>query len=467
MLDSDKSTQLHTNKDDLQEAFYSESPDRTNTEPLAPPKKHPIRAILASVLAVAILITAIVPLGFGGYRECWWKLWGGKIAYPYILVHGLGGFGESEDKSVSYWGATTGSLPEYLRSKGNTVVAPTIGPYSSTWDRVCELYAQLTGTQVDYGKAHSEAHNHARFGRTYTEPLVPNWGERVNGGQRIRIHLIGHSFGGAAVRMLTSLLANGNKDEMHATGKETSPLFTGGKADWVFSVTTLCAPHNGSQLTCIVDEIGNVAGISDTTQLLVNLMFRLAKASDSAFGTMDLMLDQFGVSQVSGNENDVTEALHAVENIGTDHAFYDLSPDGAAELNQTIQTVKGVYYFSYAYSTVSDGSILGGKVPNLSTLPVLMPLALAMGSYKGTTPGGIVIDDSWLDNDGLVSVVSAQYPNGEKHVPLDVENIEKGVWNVAPTRDGDHGTVVGVNADREATHQFYDTLFEMFVQLKR
>lgn len=430
-------------------------------------RKNPTLRILAAVLAVVILISAIVPLGFGGYRECWWNLWGGKIEYPYVLVHGLGGFGESEDKSVSYWGATTGSLPEYLRSRGHTVVAPSIGPYSSTWDRVCELYAQLTGTQVDYGLAHAQAHNHARFGRTYTEPLVPNWGSRVNGGQRIRIHLIGHSFGGAAIRMLTSLLANGNSDEMKATGKQTSPLFTGGKADWVFSVTTLCAPHNGSQLTCIVDEIGSVAGINDTTQLLVNLMFRLAKESNSAFGMTDLMLDQFGVRSVDANEDDVTQALHDVENIGIDHAFYDLSPDGAAELNQSIQTVKGVYYFSYAYSTVSDGSILGGKVPQLATLPVLMPLALAMGSYKGTTPGGIVIDESWQANDGLVSVVSAQYPTGESYVSLDVDNIKKGVWNVAPTGDGDHGTVIGLNADREKTHQFFDTLFEMLTNLKR
>ena len=441
------------------EAFFETEPVR---------QKRPLKRIIAAVVVFAVLVTAIaVPLQLGGYRELWWKLCGGKIEYPYVLVHGLGGFGESEDGSVSYWGATTGSLPEYLRREGYTVYAPSIGPYSSTWDRVCELYAQLTGTTVDYGQAHAKTHGHARFGRTYTEPLIPNWGDRVNGGQRVRIHLIGHSFGGATVRLLTSMLANGNAEEIKATGRETSPLFTGGKKDWVFSVTTLCAPHNGSQLTCIVDEIGNIAGITDTTQLLVNLMFKLAKQTNSAFGTTDLMLDQFGVHNTGSGEEDITQALHEVESMGKDHAIYDLSPDGAAELNRQIETVKGVYYFSYAYSTVSDGSLLGGKVPLLTTLPVLMPTALAMGAYRGTTSGGIVIDDSWLDNDGLVSVVSAQYPMGEAHKDLDTENVEKGVWNVAPTVEGDHGTAVGVNADGEKTRSFYDTLFAMVASLKR
>ena len=47
----------------------------------------------------------------------------------------------------------------------------------SAWDRTCELYAQLTGTRVDYGKAHAEKYGHARYGRTYEKPLFPGWGE--------------------------------------------------------------------------------------------------------------------------------------------------------------------------------------------------------------------------------------------------------------------------------------------------
>lgn len=423
-----------------------------------------MKSVIAAVLVVALILGIVVVPTVAR------KIRGGAFAgepvkYTYVLVHGLGGFGESKDEVVSYWGATTGSLPQYLREKGYTVCVPTVGPYSSTWDRTCELYAQLTGTQVDYGAAHSQAHGHERFGKTYTEPMVPDWGEE-HGGQRVRINLIGHSFGGATVRMLTHLMANGDAAEKKATGKDTSELFTGKKADWVFSVTTLSAPHNGSQLTCIVDEIGSVAGIRDTTQLLVNILFKAVQAADSRVKMPELMLDQFGIGASSDNAGDVTGALQQVQSLGNDHAFYDLSPDGAAELNEKIETVKNVYYFSYAYNTVTDGKILGGKVPLKGTLPVLMPTAMAMGAYKGTSAGGIVIDDQWLDNDGLVSVVSAQYPTGQAHTDLS-EQIDKGVWNVLPVREGDHGTPVGLNADKESTHKLYDEIFGRIESLDR
>ena len=435
-------------------------------------KKHSrvIAAVIACGLAAALLVCAIaVPLRYGSFRRFWYTMHGGLVQYPVVLVHGLGGWGEKDDEQLAdYWGATTGSLPKYLRSAGQIVCVPTVGPYSSTWDRTCELYAQLTGTTVDYGQAHAAAHHHARFGRTYNTALVPNWGEKENGGQRIKIQLIGHSFGGASVRMLASLLADGDDAEMAETGQETSPLFTGGKQDWVFSVTTLCAPHNGSQLTCIVDDLGSLAGVDNTTELLVDILFKALRKNGDSGAFDDLMLDQFGIGQIPENEDDVSAALQSIESAGNDHAFYELSPDGAAELNRRIRTVDGVYYFSYAYSTTKEGTLLRGMVPETNTLPVLYPLALALGSYTGTTPGGIVIDESWQENDGLVSVVSAQFPTGENHadLPQDTAQIGTGVWYVAPTGNGDHGTVIGLNASTSSTHQFYDDLLTRLQALR-
>ena len=436
-------------------------------------KKSHVRvwiAIVVCVLAAAILTGAIaIPMRYGSYKQFWYDLHGGEVQYPVVLVHGLGGWGERDGEDIAqYWGATTGSLAAYLREEGHTVCVPSVGPYSSTWDRTCELYAQLTGTTVDYGEAHAKAHNHLRYGRTYDTALVPNWGEKENGGQRIRINLIGHSFGGATVRMLASLLANGDEAEKAATGQQTSPLFTGGKADWVFSVTTLCAPHNGSQLTCIVDDLGSLAGIDNTTDLAVDLLFKAVKQNGDSGAFNDLMLDQFGVGTNSGDQDDVSDAIKTIESAGNDHAFYELSPDGAAQLNKRIGTVDGVYYFSYAYSTTKEGTILRGMVPETNTLPVLYPLALTMGSYTGTTAGGIEIDESWQDNDGLVGVVSAQFPTGDAHadLPDDLSLIETGLWYVAPTRRGDHGTVVGLNADTTETHQFYDALLEMLQAIR-
>lgn len=433
-------------------------------------KKFTPQKIIALAVALCVLIAAIcVPAHFGGIKETWWAICGGKIQYPYVLVHGLGGWGENTgiNNVSTYWGSTTGDLTLYLEEQGYDVHAPSVGPLSSTWDRACELYAQLTGTTVDYGEAHANEHNHARYGREYTTPLVENWGEKINGGQRVKINLVGHSFGGATIRLITSLLEYGNEAEINATSDETSPLFTGGKGDWVNSVTALCAPHNGSSLTCIIDSIGSVAGFTDSTHMLVSLCFGIANVASPASGVYDFMLDQFGIGQISGDASDVADAFSSVTDLTNDHAGYDLSPDGAAALNSTIKTVDGVYYFSYAYSTTKEGSVLSSQVPESGTFALLYPTALAMGAYKGTTPGGIIIDESWQENDGLVSVVSAQYPTGDEWTAFDGEKIQKGIWNVMPTKKGDHGTVIGLNADTETTHSFYTELFNMIDALKR
>ena len=448
------------------------------TEITPPVKKKPVKKIVALLLAICIVVTLVcIPLYHGGIKEAWWALNGGKIQYPYVFVHGLGGWGEGEgiNETIQYWGAGACNLKEYLTEEGYEVYMPSVGPMSSTWDRTCELYAQITGTTVDYGEAHSKAHNHARFGRTYDTPLVENWGEKINGGQRVKINLLGHSFGGATVRLLASLLEYGSKDEQLASPEDLSPLFEGGKGNWVHSVTTLCAPHNGSSLTEVLNKVGGLVGVGDTTELLIKLCFGIADIGSPASGVYDFKLDQFGIGEVS--EGDAESAIEKVTNSGNDHAAYDLSPDGAAELNKTIKTVEDIYYFSYSYSTTKEGSFLKGQVPNSTTLPILSPFALAMGSYTGTTAGGIAIDESWQNNDGLVSVISARYPFGEEYMDFSVEGIEftqeareviqKGIWNVAETKDGDHGKVIGLGGETDETQQFYTKLFTMIDSLER
>ena len=74
---------------------------------------------------------------------------------PVVFVHGLMGWGQRAgiNAVLPYWGMTTGSLTSYLNSLGYETYSATVGPISSAWDRACELYAQLTGTTVDYGAA--------------------------------------------------------------------------------------------------------------------------------------------------------------------------------------------------------------------------------------------------------------------------------------------------------------------------
>lgn len=410
---------------------------------------------LAVILAVVLVITAtglillLHDKGGGSGKN--------DVKYPYVLVHGMGGWGTGSGMQnlARYWGADTGDLAEYLRGEGYEVYTPSVGPISSAWDRACELYAVLAGGTVDYGAAHAAAHGHARFGRTYEAPMLSQWdGEH-------KVNLVGHSFGGETVRLLTSLLAYGDEAEQNSGAEDISALFTGGRGDMIHSVTTLCSPHNGSSLTCVLDTLGGLVGVNSTTELLASLCFATAGVANPLNGAYDFMLDQFGITDVTGGRPEIVSAISALLAKGDDNAAADLSPDGAAALNRKIRMVDSVYYFSYAYCTTEDGDLMYIQKPTASTLAVLKPFALAMGSYNGVTPGGIRIDETWHANDGLVSVVSAQYPTGDPQVPLNVNAPRKGVWNVAPVRTGHHGTVIGLGADTEETHGFYTELFRM------
>ena len=53
--------------------------------------------------------------------------------------------------------------------EGYEVISVVGGPVSSSWDRTVEIYTQLVGGTVDYGKAHSEEHGHLRFSESYAE----------------------------------------------------------------------------------------------------------------------------------------------------------------------------------------------------------------------------------------------------------------------------------------------------------
>ncbi|HZJ77194.1 MAG TPA: lipase, partial [Clostridia bacterium] len=179
------------------------------------------------------------------------------VKHPFVMVHGMGGWGDTSsiNSYVSYWGATTGNLVEFLNQENYDCYAASVGPFSSAWDRACELYAQLSGTTVDYGVAHSQKFGHERFGRTYEQPLFEGWGQTDENDNLKKVNLYGHSFGGATVRLLTYLLENGCEEEISATAEsEISPLFTGGKGDLVFSVTTLASPHNGTTLLYTLNE---------------------------------------------------------------------------------------------------------------------------------------------------------------------------------------------------------------------
>ncbi len=383
-----------------------------------------------------------------------------KCDYPVILVHGMFGWGGSEglNSKLPYWGADGGDLTAFLNESGAECYAASVGPISSAWDRACELYALLTGTRVDYGKAHSLKYNHRRYGRTYTEPLFQGWSEQK------KIHLIGHSFGGNTVRLFAHLLANGAPEEQEATPEEElSGLFAGGKKDLVCSVVTICSPHNGTAAFDVCNRYHLMPVLEGVSYNYAGILGRTGING----GLVDFHMEQFGLSNTPG-EKDALSLRKAKKQIKEteDSLRYDLSIEGAEVLNGRIKINDNIYYFSYSYNSVEKNP----ETNKYEVKYISFPLMKATGSL-------LLYDDRRFNeqtderfeqfaNDGLVNLCSARYPSGDPHRDFDAGNIQPGVWNVMPVRHGDHGTAIGLKTDWEETKNFYLDILGLLEQVE-
>lgn len=386
-------------------------------------------------------------------------------SYPYVFVHGFLGWGEDEgiNDDISYWGGTACNLVKELNGLGYECYAASVGPLSSNWDRACELYAQLTGTTVDYGAAHAEKHNHSRYGRTYDEPMFEGWGETDEYGRINKVNLIGHSFGGNTVRLLQALLAKGSAEEMAASPDDCSPLFTGGKADLVNSVVTVCSPNNGTTLYYVSDQL-------NISLLLTICAYTYAGVMGRSIlnGYVDFHLEQFGLTYVPGEDPGdewLTEAMYIMLNNWEDTAMYDMAPDTLAELNEFIEMDEDTYYFSYAFNSSQRVPLIGTYVPIASTFAVLQPFTFMIGSFTNNRITDYEITEDWYANDGLVSVNSALYPFNAPHKDYESDNIPAGIWNVMPVSTGDHGNAIGIGVSKEQVVSFYVDMIEMIETL--
>lgn len=333
-----------------------------------------------------------------------------KTNYDYVFVHGLGGWGQYDIQNnlAPYWGVTGGDLIKYLKARGYKAHAASVNPTYSAWDRACELYAQLTGTRVDYGKEHSERCHHSRYGKNYAHnPLIKNWSEEN------KINLLGHSFGGATVLLLLDLLKDGSEAERNATKEsELSGLFTGGKENYVYSVTMLSAPMNGSSAYYIKDEI--------TSDPKATAEERFVAAA------VGMLADPIADGRVE-----------------YDCAGYDLSIDGAMKILKNIETIDGIYYFSQPCSIVEKDENGKWTFDRNKVEFIYRGAVNRMANWTGVTPEGFVVDESWQENDGLVNTVSAIAPIGAPRVDFDENNINPGVYNVFETYYGDHMSLMG------------------------
>ncbi len=352
----------------------------------------------------------------------------------FLFVHGLSGWGsyDKANRRMPYWGMRGGDLTVWLRQRGCACYAASVAPKGSAWDRACELYAQLSGTKTDYGAAHSREMKHPRFGRDFSGcPLIPEWNDRL------RLVLLGHSFGGATVRLFAELMANGDPREREAAAPEDlSPLFRGGMGAMIHSVVALAAPMNGTTAYDLFRDAAFDPGAVKTPWWSGPLAWAMSRGTSP---------------QQDGRDP-------------RDYADYDMHLDHALALNRRISTLPGTYYFSVPCS-YTDRQPDGTWLPRRGMEPLFAARARQIGAYRGKTAGGMPVDERWRENDGLVNTISAKVPTGAPWKPLDRDRIEAGVWNVFPTVSGDHMWPQGGLLHRHDVRAFYLELLELIRKL--
>ncbi|MBQ2437414.1 MAG: hypothetical protein II265_04915 [Clostridia bacterium] len=360
--------------------------------------------------------------------------------HPYVFVHGMMGWGEDKKfyKGLPYWGMVTGNYPRRMREKGYEVYTPSVSPLGSAWDRACELYANLTGTTVDYGVAHSKEKGHNRFGETFPEAMLPDWTPERS------IHLLGHSFGGPTMRMFVELLRNGSPEERAATpAGQLSPLFEGGHGDLVKSITTISGPFDGITFPHALPktvDYGLTYGIPMVASILGNV---------GSGRVYDFQMSQWGITAVKNGVRFARDMLNmkAIRNFvkAKDNVFADIHIPQAAEINKKLSVPAEQYLFS-----VTGNGTKTGKSGNQVRAPIMIfafaPFAYSLGKFPDQTIAGVKITEGWRMNDGIVPVESGRHPTTEpwcEWVDVKDKPIQKGIWHALPTVPGDHGTVIG------------------------
>ena len=355
--------------------------------------------------------------------------------YEYIFVHGLSGWGSYDKayKSCPYGGTHHVDLMEYRRCEGCSCRAASVDPVGSAWDRACELYAQLTGSVVDYGKEHSERCGHERFGTDYSKnPLIADW----SAGKKIV--LLGHSFGGATIRMFSEILANGSAAEQAATSPEDlSDYFRGGQGDRIHALITLAAPTNG---TTAYDLFSDKDFDPDSVSV---------PRSDQWLAKLFELRDQ-------GSPDSRVE---------TDYADYDMHIDNAQELNKHISTLPNTYYFAVPCSATRKAEDGTQRPVRFKMEGMFRRTSALMGAYTGVTDGGFVLDETWQENDGLVNTVSAGAPIGAPTAEYPAENYITGAWYVMPIYYGDHMSIQGGMTKRNEVRPYYLDLLNLIDSL--
>ncbi len=377
--------------------------------------------------------------------------------YPIVLVHGFIGWGPEEMGGYRYWGGFY-DLEEYLEKLGFEVYTVSIGPVSSNWERSVELYHQLKGGQVDYGKHHAEHWGVIQKPKEKNYVgLYPLWDENHP------VHLVGHSMGGQTIRMLLYQLTNTFNTDSTETVLEENPLLGEIHERWINSITSIATPHNGTTLSDIV---------TNTFPFLKNSI-GLAAVVGTQFYDFDLQ--HWGFYRKEGESwRKYFRRMRKHPAWGTQNiSAWDLSLEGAQQLNTFLRADPNVYYFSYVLSSTHLNPISRRHVPDKGMSVILRIRARRIGKKIVYWDNGTPTDSTWFENDGVVNTISQRGPTTGLNGPDPIveykedEPLIPGQWYTFGPYKMDHWYVVGQGIMSEQERQNLYNLYKEHCKLLR
>lgn len=379
--------------------------------------------------------------------------------YPIVLVHGFIGWGPEEMGNYQYWGGWDDYVQQW-RDEGYDILVVSVGPVSSNWDRAVEVYTQLKGGQVDYGKAHAEEFNIIQKpdGKTYTA-LYPEWDADHP------VHLVGHSMGGQTIRMLEYLLRNQFFVDTENTIPEESPLLREAHEGWIKSITSIATPHNGTTLSDIVTR---------TVPFLQNFIGLAAVVGNDFY---DFDLDQWDFRREPDESwMDYYRRMREHPAWETKNiSAWDLSVEGARQMNTVVQANPKIFYFSYVLSATHLDTSTGHHVPDERMSLILRARARIIGHEIAYFGDGTHTDSTWFENDGVVNTISERGPTTGLNGPDPIaqfspgEPLIPGQWYVIGPLKMDHWEIVGHgpmdNEEQQEVMNIYQTHFKLLQSL--
>lgn len=374
----------------------------------------------------------------------------GLNKYPIVLVHGFIGWGPDEMGGYPYWGGEL-DLEKYLESLGYDVFTVSVGPVSSNWERSIEIFHQLKGGQVDYGKKHADTwgiiqkpHNKHYIG------LYPQWNESNP------LHFIGHSMGGQTIRMLSYQLNNLFFIDSTHNVLEESKLLNSDNSGWIKSITSISTPHNGTTLSDIVIK---------SVPFLQNFII-LGAVVQSDFYDFDLQ--HWGFSR-----KDKESWLSYFNRLRNHPSWntknicsWELGLDGAQALNTKLIAQQNVYYFSFSTSTTHKEKKTDKHKPDKNTSLFLRIKSKLIGSQIVRFEDGTITDSLWFENDGVVNTISQNGPTTGLNGPDPLANYHQneplipGQWYVLPTVKMDHWGIIGHGNLNRKEKEFLLSLYD-------